>query len=95
MHVALLVLISYAHKPLLNALADLSRRIRGRNFGFNLHLHSNFLHDSSKGSGKSTQLYRLAIRTFLAQECDKYQNLMCKLIYGPCRGKLSLGFPTN
>ena len=82
MHVALLVFISYAHKPLLNALADVSRRIRGHNFGFNLQLLSNFLHDSSKGSGKSAHLCRLAIRAFLAQECDKYHYHIFGTLFG-------------
>ena len=47
------VLIAYAQKPPLNSHADLYSRDRSLHFGPSLHLHSNFVYASSKGSSQT------------------------------------------
>ena len=53
---------------------------RGQNFNLLLHLHLYFVNASSKGSGESAYLRRLA-RAFAAGQCDNYYFLVLTHLY--------------
>ena len=54
------VFFRYEQKPPLNAYAGVYRRARGLKFALSLHLHPFFVYISSKGSGESMHLGRIA-----------------------------------
>ena len=57
---AILVLITCTQKPPLNPYFEISSWARGLNCGQSLNLHPYFMYASSKGSGESAHLCRLA-----------------------------------
>ena len=65
------ILITYGHILLINTYVDTSSKARGLAFGMNVHLHPYFVHASSKGSGESEHMPRLA-GAFAAHQCDRY-----------------------
>ena len=54
-----LVLIAYAHKPLITSHSDIPSGARSLNFSFSLHLHPYSVHASNEGSGESAHMRRL------------------------------------
>ena len=52
----LLLVMAYAQMPLISAHSN----VRCLNFGLSLHLHTYFVNVSSKGSGKSVHMHRVA-----------------------------------
>ena len=59
----------FSQKPLINAHGDLFSKVRGLNFGLSFHLHHNLEHLSSRETGKSVHMCRLAL-IFTASQCD-------------------------
>ena len=57
--------IPHAQKPHLNFLVDVFSEVRDPKFNLSLHLHPYFVHEKSKGSGKTVWTYRL-VRAFSA-----------------------------
>ena len=70
----------YGQKPHMNTYVDVPSRARGLNFAPSLHLYPCFVYASSEGSGRSAHLCRLTW-AFVAEQCNKNQNLMCWLIW--------------
>ena len=71
----ILVLIAYARTLQINTRVDVSNNVRGLKFSPSLHLRPCFVYTSSKGSGESVHMHRLA-RTFASRRYDMYSNLV-------------------
>ena len=54
--------------PLINTHADVDSEVRGLNVGLSLYLHAYFVYASSKASGGSAHMHRLALASLLASE---------------------------
>ena len=70
-----LPVIAYVHMPIINTRAEVSSDASVLNFGLSFHIHPSFVHASSKGSGESVDLRRLA-KAFVTRQCNS-ANILC------------------